>query len=211
MSEDPGCSEAAAPLGQAQVSRLIRARLDHLLVDDSCTAVRDAAIYTLADPRDLRCVRYVGQTRSPRRRLLQHLNTARLWLPDELPWWVLKPELRPLYEWIRTLFGDGRRLPAMIVVDWTTLAEARVAERRRILDSIAAGHPLFNVEARQAGAQLLLPLEGKAALQDANRTLADSGVCASNESRSTRSASRVWRARGAPIQSAGTSSSKSRT
>lgn len=181
MSEDPGCSEAAAPLGQAQVSRLIRARLDHLLVDDSCTAVRDAAIYTLADPRDLRCVRYVGQTRSPRRRLLQHLNTARLWLP------------------------------AMIVVDWTTLAEARVAERRRILDSVAAGHPLFNVEARQAGAQLLLPLEGKAALQDANRTLADSGVCASNESRSTRSASRVWRARGAPIQSAGTSSSKSRT
>ena len=45
----------------------------------------------LADgQRDVRQVRYVGQTRDPRRRFSQHLNVARLWLPDELPWWVAR-------------------------------------------------------------------------------------------------------------------------
>jgi hypothetical protein len=152
---------AAAPavaLSQIQVSRLIRARLDQLLVDDSSTAPHDAAIYTLSDPRDLQCVRYVGQTRSPRRRMLQHLNSARLWLPDELPWWVKDPQLRPLYGWIRALFRDELRLPAMIITEWTTNADARVAERQRIMALLAMDLPLFNVEARLTGAQLPLPL-----------------------------------------------------
>jgi hypothetical protein len=40
---------------------------------------------------------------SLRRRFLQHLNTARLWMPDAVPWWVVTPSLRPLYTWIREL------------------------------------------------------------------------------------------------------------
>jgi len=150
---------AAAALTQVQVSRLIRARLDRLLVDDSSTSPLDAAIYTLSDPRDLRCVRYVGQTRTPRRRLLQHLNAARLWLPDARPWWVKDPRLLPVYEWIRELFQDEQRLPVMLVVEWTTSADVRLAERRRILEAIASGQPVLNVEARLAGRSLLLPLE----------------------------------------------------
>ena len=157
-----GAPEGAAPaasLTQVQVSRLIRARLDHLLVDDAATPPHDAAIYTLSDPRDLRCVRYVGQTRSPRRRLRQHLNEARLWLPDELPWWVKDPQLRPLYDWIRELFRDGLRLPVMVVTEWTPLREARAAERHRILGALTEGWPLLNVEARQWQGQQRLPLE----------------------------------------------------
>jgi hypothetical protein len=73
------------------------------------------AVYTLSDPRALRDVRYVGQTRSPTRRLGQHINTARLWLSDEVPWWFKSPELRPLYEWIRQLHSDERRLVTAIV------------------------------------------------------------------------------------------------
>ena len=154
-----GDAASAASLTQVQISRLIRARLDHLLVDDSASAPQDAAIYTLSDPRDLRCIRYVGQTRSPRRRMLQHLNSARLWVPDERPWWVKDEELRPLYEWIRELFRDGRRLPAMIVSEWTASEQARVAERRRIIEALSAGQPLLNVEARQLRCQNQLPLE----------------------------------------------------
>ena len=69
------------------------------------------AVYTLADPRDTRCPRYVGQTRDVRRRFMQHVHTARLWLPDDVPWWVRSPKHRPLYEWIRALYRDGGRLP----------------------------------------------------------------------------------------------------
>ena len=150
--------------GQVQVSRLIRARLHLLLADDSATAPGEAAIYTLSDPRDLRCVRYVGQTLSPRRRLLQHLNAARLWLPDELPWWMKDPELRPLYEWIRELFADGFRLPAMIVVQWTSRAEARALERQRIMEALAEGQSLFNIEGwkPQASAPAALRASGTA-------------------------------------------------
>jgi hypothetical protein len=148
----------AVSLSQVQLSRLIRARVDQLLVDDSSTPPHEAAIYTLSDPRDLRCVRYVGQTRSPRRRLLQHLNGAKLWLPDELPWWVKDPDLRPLYEWIRGLFRDGFRLPVMIIHEWSPCAAARTLERQRIMEALANGESLFNVEARLTGAQLVLPL-----------------------------------------------------
>jgi hypothetical protein len=41
------------------------------------------AVYTLADPRDVRSPRYVGQTRDPHARFAQHVRTARLWLPDD--------------------------------------------------------------------------------------------------------------------------------
>jgi hypothetical protein len=84
----------------------------HNIIDQTGVAPGEVAIYTLSDPRDVRLVRYVGQTRNPPSRLTQHLHAARLWLPDELPWWIRQEELRPLYTWIRELHGDGGRLPA---------------------------------------------------------------------------------------------------
>jgi len=76
------------------------------------------AVYTLADPRDVQSPRYVGQTRDPHARFAQHVLTARLWLPDEVPWWVRSPKHRPLYAWIRELHRDGGRLPFMWVEEW---------------------------------------------------------------------------------------------
>jgi hypothetical protein len=162
VSEQPHGQATTACLSQVQVSRLIRARLGQLLVDDSSTSPGQAAQYILSDPRDLRCVRYIGQTLAPRRRLLQHLNAGRVWIPDELPWWVKNPELRPLYEWIRGLFRDGLRLPVMIITEWTTAPEARAIERQRILEALSQGQPLFNVEARGANQQMALPLAPRA-------------------------------------------------
>jgi hypothetical protein len=148
------------PLGKTELSRLIRNRLPQLLLDESGTEPGAFAIYTLSDPRDLRVVRYVGQTRAPRRRLLQHLQTARLWLPDELPWWVARPELRPLYEWIRELHRDEYRLPAMLVTAWTgSLAAARLAERELILQHLAQGdQEILNVESEILRRQIPLRL-----------------------------------------------------
>ncbi len=83
---------------------------------------------------------------APRRRLLQHLGTARLWLPDELPWWVPSPRLRPLYQWMRELYRDGGRLPVMVVSAWVGKAEARLAERVHIEQCLERALPLLNVE-----------------------------------------------------------------
>jgi len=100
---------------------------------------------------------YERWTGSPRRRLVQHLTTARLWLPDELPWWVKAPQLRPLSEWIRTLYSDGRRLPIMVITQWVaTVTQARVEERRRIYECLERRLPLLNVEVETLGSQLLL-------------------------------------------------------
>jgi hypothetical protein len=163
-------ADGARQLSQGEVSRLIRARLAQLLVDDSGMEPAEVALYTLSDPRDLRLVRYVGQSRLPRRRLLQHLNAARLWLPDERPWWVKDEKLRPLYEWLRSLFRDGMRLPAMIVTHWVPLAAARHAERERIHAALQQRLPLLNFEATLAGAQLALPLSAQADAPGQRRT-----------------------------------------
>jgi hypothetical protein len=134
-------------LSKAQVTRLVRERMTTLLLDASGSEPGAAAIYTLSDPRDIREVRYVGQTRSPRRRFLQHVNCARLWLPDEVPWWVKKPELRPLYHWLRELHRDEHRLPIMVITAWyDSLAEARAAERASIYEHLGRQLPLLNVE-----------------------------------------------------------------
>ncbi len=83
----------------------------------------------------------------PRRRFLQHLNSARLWIPDEQPWWIESPILRPLYTWIRELYRDDLRLPTMVVSTWTTTTPAaRLAERARIFECLAQRLPLLNVE-----------------------------------------------------------------
>jgi hypothetical protein len=134
----------------------VRHELAALLYDESAVVPGGVALYTLADPRELRAVRYVGQTLTPRRRLLQHLRTARLWLPDERPWWVRSPRLRPLYEWIRALYQDGERLPVMIVSAWVAPESARLAERAHICACLASGQPLLNFEGELRRRQPLL-------------------------------------------------------
>jgi hypothetical protein len=140
-----------------QLASRIRRHIDCELYDDSHMTPIGTAIYSLADPRDIRRTRYVGQTSLPRRRFLQHLNTARLWLPEEKPWWVYQPKLRPLYEWIRALHLDCCRLPTMVIHAWAeTTHAARLAERARIYDLLANHLPLLNVEREILGNQLTL-------------------------------------------------------
>ena len=142
---------------EAQLARRIREHVKRELYDDSRMVAAGTAIYSLADPRDLRLTRYVGQTSSPRRRFLQHLRTARLWMPDEVPWWIRQPKLRPLYEWLRELHRDECRLPTMVVHSWVETTEAaRLAERAHIYESLANRLPLLNVEREFLGGQMPL-------------------------------------------------------
>ena len=147
----------AAPLTKAELARRIRAATVSHVVYAEADEGNGAAIYTLADPRDLAAVRYVGQTRAPRRRFAQHLNTARLWMPDEIPWWVASPRLRPLYTWIRELHRDDFRLPVMVVTTWVErVSDARSAERELVERCLRHGAALLNVEAERAGPQIPL-------------------------------------------------------
>jgi hypothetical protein len=134
-----------------EMKRLLAQRIRqcslHNIVDQTGTERGEVAIYTLCDPRDIEDVRYVGQTRDPVARFAQHVNAARLWLPDELPWWIRRELLRPLYEWIRALYGDGGRLPVMFVVGWTTAELARRDERRFVRSFVWDDLPLLNHEA----------------------------------------------------------------
>jgi hypothetical protein len=148
---------SAGTVTKAQVGQHFRRHVGMHLYDDSGEIPRGTAIYFLADPRDVRDVRYIGQTNIPRRRFLQHLNTAKVWLPDETPWWVKSPKLRPLYGWIRELYRDGRRLPVMVVTAWAeTASAARVAERNRIYECLEKRLPLLNVETEILGRQIPL-------------------------------------------------------
>ena len=161
ISSEPQAAGANAAtafptLSQAQLRRYVRIRLAEHLFDDSGAAAGGVAIYSLSDPRKVREILYVGQTSAPRRRFLQHLNTARLWLPDQLPWWIRSPKLRPLYGWIRQLYRDGGRLPVMVVRDWVERAAARHAERARICECLEQQGPLLNFEAELLQRQLQL-------------------------------------------------------
>jgi hypothetical protein len=139
---------------RAQLSRRFRTSLSSHLVDASGGTGQGTALYTLCDPRELRVARYVGRTISPRRRFLQHLNTARLWMPDEIPWWVSSPRLRPLYGWIRELYRDEQRLPVMLVADWVEDATlAGSVERAFIERCLAEQLPLLNYESGLGGPQ----------------------------------------------------------
>lgn len=140
------------PRAAAELARYVRVRLGTHLYDDSGDVPEGIAIYSLSDPRDLRAIRYVGQTVAPRRRLAQHLGTARLWLPEQAPWWVKSPKLRPLYRWIRELYADEERLPVMVVHAWVEPAYARDAEREHIHECLARQLPLLNVESERTGA-----------------------------------------------------------
>jgi hypothetical protein len=143
-------------LTQAHVARHVRSRLPGLLLDDSGATPEGVAIYFLSDPRDVRTVRYVGQSRAPRRRLLQHIAAARLWLPHETPWWVKSPRLRPLYGWIRKMFQEEGRLPVMLVRAWVSAPQARDVERAHIFDCLQRQQPLLNFESELLQRQLLL-------------------------------------------------------
>jgi hypothetical protein len=159
--------DAATPLGGAPpTGRLTRRELTNYvrghtrtnLYDESGVSADRVAIYGLSDPRDIRDVRYIGQTRAPRSRFLQHVNAARLWLPEVPPWWVKSPQLRPLYRWIRALYSDEGRLPVMVITAWApSLKEARAAERARIVECLKEGRDLCNVEMEAFGPQLFLP------------------------------------------------------
>jgi hypothetical protein len=142
---------------KARVGRQFHRHIGMHLYDDSGVLARGTAVYFLSDPRDVREVRYVGQTNVPRRRFLQHLNTAKLWLPDETPWWVKSPKMRPLYGWIRELYRDECRLPVMVVCAWVeTVADARLAERSRIYECLEKRLQLLNVESEILGRQIPL-------------------------------------------------------
>jgi hypothetical protein len=129
----------------ADLQQLLRRRLPQHLYDESGVAPTGTAIYSLADPREVRASRYVGQTASPCRRLMQHVQTARLWLPYETVWWVKVPRLRPLYHWIRELYGQEARLPVMIVHGWVDAQQARGAEADYIRICLERECPLLNV------------------------------------------------------------------
>jgi hypothetical protein len=148
-------------LSKASLSRRLSRHVELAMYDDSANELGGAsggvAIYKLVDPRDLRQTRYIGQTAQPRRRFLQHLNTARLWFPEERPWWVKSPRLRPLYTWIRDLYADELRLPTMIVCGWAeTSAAARLQERMQIVECLTNRLPLLNVESERMAQQLPL-------------------------------------------------------
>lgn len=154
--QDPVELRAVAPT-KAQIRQAVRRQIAAELYDESAGGGSGTAIYTLSDPQDLRLVRYVGQTRAPKGRFRQHLNSARLWLPDALPWWVKSPKLRPLYQWIRELYRDDGRLPTMIVREWQeSPSQVRAAERGRICECLAQGLPLLNYEAEILIRQLRL-------------------------------------------------------
>ena len=144
------------PEPKIQLVRLIRSRCASHIVDLSGSEPDDAAIYTLSDPREIRVVRYVGQTGCPRRRFLQHLTAAKLWLPDELPWWIKRPDMKSLYQWIRELYLDERRLPVMVVTAWAQASEALAQERDLICEHLRRQSPLLNRESETFSRQLHL-------------------------------------------------------
>jgi hypothetical protein len=146
-------------LTKAQLARQIRDHVASQLYDDSGSSAEGTAIYALSDPREIRRLRYIGQSKAPRRRLLQHLAAARLWMPDELPWWIKSPKLLPLYTWIRELHRDEYRLPVMVISSWAATApEARLAERLKIYEGLSQQLPLLNIEAQILGQQIPLAL-----------------------------------------------------
>lgn len=141
-------------LTKSKLTRYVRGHVERELFDESGAMPLGTAIYSLSDPRDIRAARYIGQTRNPRARFLQHIAAARLWLPDERPWWIQSPKLRPLYDWIRALYQDEQRLPTMLICEWAaTTRLARLAERARIYECLSQRRALLNVETEILGTQ----------------------------------------------------------
>lgn len=148
MDGDNPLCEPRPVVTPAEITRRLRREVGVLVCDDSQRPPEGIALYTLSDPRDVRAVRYVGQSRAPARRYGQHVRAACLWLCVPTPWWVRRPHLVPLYTWIRALHEDGARLPFMLVTHWVpALEQARALEQSLIAAHRAAGCALFNCEA----------------------------------------------------------------
>lgn len=147
--------QAASAAGGAVALRL-RRHLGVLICDTSGAERAGVALYTLSDPREVRAVRYVGQSSAPMRRYRQHVRAA--WLAQEGPgpWWVRQPHLGPLHEWIRALHADEGRLPFMLITHWVPSVEAaRLLEQSLITAHQAAGCALLNCEALRESARAL--------------------------------------------------------
>ncbi|MBN8281440.1 MAG: hypothetical protein J0M16_12590 [Gammaproteobacteria bacterium] len=155
------------PMPRASLWEL-RQRLSNHVLDDTPSSRPGGeawAIYSLSDPRHLRAYRYVGQTREPARRLLQHVLSAHAWAraaaaaSSEGNWWLAPDDCRPLQAWIQELYRAGRRLPCLVIHHWESSArDAREAERRMIDTCLDGGHELFNAEARRHAGTRRLPL-----------------------------------------------------
>jgi hypothetical protein len=128
------------------LARRVRRCREYNIIDQTTAGSGEVAIYALSDPRDVQAVRYLGQTRNPVSRYTQHINAARLWVPEERPWWIKREALRPLYTWIRGLYFDERRLPSMMLIAWTQASEARQEEGRHIREYLRHQLPLLNRE-----------------------------------------------------------------
>lgn len=154
LHEARGCvstRELTGDLGgvtRAEIALRLRRQLPALICDDSDGERAGVALYTLSDPRDVRAVRYVGQSRAPLRRYRQHVRAACLALDARAPWWIRQPDLGPLHAWIRALHADGGRLPFMLITQWVpSVAAARLLEQSLITSHRMAGCPLLNCEA----------------------------------------------------------------
>jgi hypothetical protein len=154
-TDDLDAGLPAAPPVTPRLLRLqVRRELSEHLYYEAQPQIGAIAIYTLSDPRDLKEIRYVGQSAAPVRRYVQHVTLACPWLSDDTPWWNKAPKLRPLHEWVRQLHRDERRLPVMVVRQWCQdSAEARAAERARIAEGLKGGIALLNFEAELLGRQ----------------------------------------------------------
>jgi len=77
-----GGTPPTCPLTRGELASYLHGHTRTNLYDESGVSEARVAIYCLSDPRDIRDVRYIGQTCAPRIRFLQHVNAARLWLPE---------------------------------------------------------------------------------------------------------------------------------
>jgi len=158
---DPGeFARQPASLIRGDIGLRLRRHAAALVCDNSDGERAGVALYTLSDPRDVRAVRYVGQSRAPLRRYRQHVRAACLGLGGRPPWWVRQPHLGPLHEWIRALHADQGRLPFMLITHWVpSAAAARLLEQSLITAHQAAGCALLNCEALREAARGVLANE----------------------------------------------------
>jgi hypothetical protein len=138
----------SASVAGGDIALRLRRHLGMLICDTSDAEQVGVALYALSDPRDVRAVRYVGQSTAPARRYRQHVRTACLGHDRQGPWWVRQAHLGPLHEWIRILHADGGRLPFMLITHWVPSVDAaRLLEQSLITAHRAAGCALLNCEA----------------------------------------------------------------
>jgi hypothetical protein len=68
-------------LTRRELTSYVRGHTRTNLYDESGVSTDRVAIYGLSDPRDIRDVRYIGQTRAPQSRFLQHVKRGKTVAP----------------------------------------------------------------------------------------------------------------------------------